>query len=90
MIFKQTSHLNSSVYTDALSIRETVFINEQNVDKSEEIDALENQCIHVVAYKNLIPVATARLHPKDDNVGKIQRVAVLKEFRGKKLVKHSF
>lgn len=87
MFFKQSTDITSKVYADALTIRKVVFIQEQNVDEKEEIDAFENHCIHVVAYEDDLPIATARLYKKNDVIGKVQRVCVLKEYRGKNVGK---
>ncbi|EXJ22880.1 GNAT family acetyltransferase YjcF [Alkalibacterium sp. AK22] len=87
MKFRMTTDLDSSIYKDALDIRRAVFINEQHVEESLEIDELENQTVHLVGYLNETPCCTARLYKKPDHSLKIQRVAVLKEYRDKKLGK---
>lgn len=77
---------NSRIYFDAVCIRRTVFVEEQHVPLEIEIDEHEAQCVHFVLYddKN-IAVATARLLPdkEDANCALLQRMAVLKEHRGK-------
>lgn len=74
---------------DALSIRRAVFIAEQGVTESEEIDAHDGDpqrvtdAVHVVAYLDGRPAATGRLlfdAPKEENAH-IGRVAVLPEHR---------
>ena len=64
---------------DAMSIRESVFIQEQNIVETEEWDAFDAVSIHFVVYDGSIAIATARLL-ENNSVG---RVAVLKEYRGK-------
>lgn len=60
------------------SIRETVFVKEQNVPVDLEWDGLDPICTHVIAYVNgRTPVATGRLLPD----GHIGRLAVLKPWR---------
>lgn len=85
MLFITTTDTKSSTYKDALSIRKKVFIEEQNVDESLEIDDLEEKTLHIVGYKDALPACTARLYKKADSSVKIQRVAVLSKFRHKGL-----
>lgn len=88
LYFEQTTDVMSSIYEDSLFIRRNVFINEQNVAPSIEIDEKEKLCFHIVAYdENGHPIATARLYPIDQENIKIQRVAVLKSERGKNIGK---
>lgn len=62
------------------SIREIVFINEQNVPEEMEWDEFDTISKHVLALDNdRKPIGTARLLPD----GRIGRMAVLKEWRGK-------
>ncbi|UXU63683.1 GNAT family N-acetyltransferase [Staphylococcus agnetis] len=69
-------------YRDVLSIRMTVFVDEQNVPKEEEIDEFEQTATHFIAYDgNGKALATARYRIVDSIV-KVERVAVLKEARG--------
>lgn len=83
MKFDTTTDLSSSLYKDALTIRKTVFIQEQKVDESLEIDEFEDKALHIVGYENNQACCTARLIEKENGFIKIQRVAVLKEFRNK-------
>lgn len=62
------------------SVRETVFVQEQNVPLEEEWDALDPQCLHVIARDDEgRPIGTGRLTPEH----KVGRMAVLREWRGK-------
>lgn len=71
-------------FRDALSIRQTVFIHEQNVAPELEVDGEDDSKSHVVGYLDRQPIATARIGFIDDNkTVKIQRVAVLSSHRGK-------
>lgn len=83
MRFDSTTDLSSTIYKDALTIRKTVFVQEQHVDESLEIDDLEDKALHIVGYANNQACCTARLIEKENGLIKIQRVAVLKEFRNK-------
>jgi ElaA protein len=67
----------------AFSIRETVFVDEQKVDLPLEFDGLDDDAEHLLAELNRKPAGTLRLRRVDDETGKIERVAVLKEARGR-------
>lgn len=77
--------------TDALTVRRRVFIEEQSVPESIEIDAYDadpatsQPVLHVVAYVDGRCVATGRLllDAHDGEYPHIGRVAVLREERGK-------
>ncbi|WP_138416386.1 GNAT family N-acetyltransferase [Aquibacillus sediminis] len=71
---------------DAYHVRNTVFVDEQNVPPDLEIDDLEDQAIHFVGYQDKQPIAAGRIRLVED-YGKLERVCVLKEFRGKSLGK---
>ncbi|MDC3417181.1 GNAT family N-acetyltransferase [Aquibacillus salsiterrae] len=66
---------------DAYQVRNTVFVKEQKVPPELEIDDLEKEAIHFVGYHKEKPIAAGRLRIVD-NYGKLERVCVLKEFRG--------
>ncbi len=69
-----------------MEIRRTVFIQEQNVPESEEIDdhdiLNDDVADHFLFLKNGCPVGTVRCLKKGGGVLKVGRVAVLKEARG--------
>lgn len=87
---KWTNNLESSIYQYALAIRYKVFVDEQKVPADLEIDEFENSSLHLVVYDVNKPIATARIYALTDDTYKVQRVAVLKEYRtrgiGKKLM----
>lgn len=63
-------------------IRDQVFVEEQEVASDEEWDGLDPDCLHVLAEdQNRDAIGTARLHPS----GKIGRMAVVKEWRGRRV-----
>ena len=67
-------------FKDLRSVREPVFVVEQNVPLEEEWDALDPLCQHVIARDGEHrPIGTGRLTPEH----KIGRMAVLPEWRGK-------
>jgi predicted GNAT family N-acyltransferase len=65
-----------------LDIRDVVFIREQGVDPALERDGLDDESIHYLAEIDGWPVGAARVRVLDDRF-KVQRVAVLREARGK-------
>lgn len=71
--------------SDCHYIRETVFIDEQkfSVDKDE----IDDKAFHVVIYDEDRPIGTGRCFYTDENKEEyhIGRVAVLKEYRGKRI-----
>lgn len=60
----------------AHSIRLGVFVAEQSVAEEIELDGLDEQCRHFMAYRRGQPVGTARLRATEQGY-KIERVAVL-------------
>ncbi len=71
-------------YNDALSVRRDVFINEQEISPELEIDELENESIHLVAYDDDVPVGAGRVRIVQHK-GKAERICVLSSYRGKKI-----
>ena len=63
------------------ALRRTVFIEEQGVSETDEVDGLDDTAIHLLAVLDDRPVGTARILLKGA-VGKIGRVCVLPEARG--------
>ncbi len=62
----------------AAALRQQVFVVEQGVPAELELDEMDAQSLHAVAYQDGVPVATGRLLP-DGHVG---RMAVRQEARG--------
>lgn len=64
-------------------IRSEVFEKEQGfVDEFDEVD---NNSWHLTLFYNDYPIAVARFYPEDPETFHVGRVAVRKEFRGKKI-----
>ncbi len=65
-------------------IRRLVFVNEQKVPLEEEIDIYDKSdaVLHLLGIHNELPVAASRIR-FEDNYAKLERIAVLKEARGK-------
>tara|TARA_Y100000996_G_scaffold358356_1_gene299955 strand:- start:70 stop:492 length:423 start_codon:yes stop_codon:yes gene_type:complete len=68
-------------YRDCLYIRNKVFIEEQNINKELEYDDKKVSAIYIVAKINLIAIGTARYRSTEFGM-KLERFAVLKEYRG--------
>src|SRR5688572_30162788 len=63
------------------TIRQNVFVTEQQVSREEEFDQFENTSIHYLGFKDEIPVATARWRITGKGI-KLERFAVEKTVRG--------
>lgn len=64
-----------------LRLRRIVFFEEQGVSEADELDGLDDTCLHLLARDGATPVGTARVL-FDGEVAKIGRVCVLKSHRG--------
>ncbi|SKA06887.1 Predicted N-acyltransferase, GNAT family [Pilibacter termitis] len=75
----------SNIYLDSVKIRYHVFVEEQKVPSSMEIDKDEAYCVHFVLYSDTnIPLGTVRFLPNEEEKTVIlQRLAVLAEHRKK-------
>ena len=65
----------------SFKIRKKVFCEEQKISEKIEFDNLDHLCEHFLIDKDNSYIATARVRPKNNNIFKIERVAVLPEFR---------
>lgn len=78
--------------SDVLEIRKKVFIEEQKIPDWIEYDGLDGSCTHVAAYAGTLPVGCARIRNVEGDE-KIERLAVLKEFRnygiGRKILEYA-
>lgn len=75
---------NDELLKIAYHIRNVVFVQEQNVDKNIEYDGLDFDATHYLVYVNEKPAATARWRETESGI-KLERYAVLKNYRGKGL-----
>ena len=66
------------------AVRRAVFVEEQGVAPDLEQDGRDGEALHLLALDGDVPVGTARILIKD-GTGKIGRVCVLQEYRGKGL-----
>lgn len=72
---------NEQELQDAYSVRKTVFVEEQNVSVEEEIDEHEESATHFVLYDSATPIGAGRFRVLD-GIGKVERICVLKDYRG--------
>jgi ElaA protein len=75
---------NNKDMLSCLDLRRTVFIEEQNVPENEEVDGDDPDCDHILLTVTDIPVGAARLKYYNDFI-KVQRVCVLKNYRGQSI-----
>lgn len=73
---------NKSKLDKAFEIRTTVFVEEQNVPIELEIDGLDPEAEHFIAYLNGKPIGCARIRIKN-NFAKLERIAIIREHRNK-------
>ena len=66
------------------ALRRAVFIEEQGVPEAEELDDQDDRAIHLLAWQDGRAVGSARIL-LDGDTGKIGRVCVLPEARGRGL-----
>ena len=69
----------------AFTVRKKVFVEEQGVPLTLELDEYDQTASHFVVYDNTKAIAAGRIRNSEENVGKVERVCVLKEYRGKHL-----
>lgn len=67
---------------DAFAVRIAVFVEEQRIPRDEELDELDASAVHCVGYDDGTSVAAGRL-VIDEGYGKIGRMAVLPDYRGR-------
>lgn len=67
----------------AYHIRMVVFVEEQEVPAEEELDEHDATATHFLAFENDTAIAASRLRYTDDGYGKLERICVLKDHRGK-------
>jgi predicted GNAT family N-acyltransferase len=72
-------------YGCCIVVRTLVFEVEQHVASHLEVDEHEDACRHILGVDDGRPVAAARWRIYKPGVAKIERVAVLKAWRGSKL-----
>lgn len=66
-----------------IRIRRRVFIEGQSVPEADEFDGLDEACTHLVAEASTGPCATVRLRITPGGEAKLERLAVIEEWRGR-------
>ena len=72
---------NDQQQEDAYSVRKKVFVDEQQVPKKRKSIILESEATHFLLYYNH-ETCWSRSFRVVDGYGKVERICVLKEFRG--------
>ncbi|MFP4122519.1 MAG: GNAT family N-acetyltransferase [Coleofasciculus sp.] len=67
---------------DIQTVRRSVFHLEQGVDPTLDFDGKDETADHILAYVENQPVGTVRVRYLDHQTAKIERLAVLSDFRG--------
>ena len=67
----------------ALEVRRQVFVDEQGVSKDIEIDGRDGEALHMVVTDEKNIIGTARILLFANSQAKIERMAILKPFRGR-------
>ncbi|MBD2090260.1 GNAT family N-acetyltransferase [Microcoleus sp. FACHB-1515] len=72
------------------AVRTQVFQVEQHIDPAVEVDGLDETAFHLLAIQDSKVIGTTRVRVLSDRIAKIERVAVLPDYRkrgfGKKLM----
>ncbi|MCC7260097.1 MAG: GNAT family N-acetyltransferase [Alphaproteobacteria bacterium] len=76
---------DAPAFADATAIRLRVFVEEQQVPLAEELDEFESDATHFLIKVDGTPAATGRVRIVEDNIGKLERIATLQEYRGQGL-----
>ena len=73
---------NDTELQETFKIREVVFVVEQECPQEEEFDEFDDHSTHFIAYQEGSPVGCCRYRNTEKGI-KLERFAVLKEYRGK-------
>jgi len=66
----------------ALEVRRRVFVEEQGISKTLELDGNEPQALHMVVKDKQRVIGTARIRFLANHQAKLERMAILKPLRG--------
>lgn len=70
---------------DAFYVRKKVFVDEQGVPITLEIDEYDQTANHFIVYIDDNPIGAGRIREINKGIAKVERVCILQEFRGKHL-----
>lgn len=74
--------IDKKALQSAFEIRKEVFVQEQEVPENEEYDQYEDTSVHFLATYKGQPAGTCRWRVTENGI-KLERFAVLKQYRGK-------
>lgn len=69
----------------AYDVRKQVFVEEQGVPLNLEMDEFDKTSDHFIVYDDERPIGAGRIREIENGIGKVERICVLKDFRGKHL-----
>lgn len=78
---------NQKEIDDCSTVKITVFTNEQNIGQNIVLDEKDLAATHFLAIENNEPCGAARLIEENKNTARLQRLAVLPQYRGKGIAK---
>ncbi len=78
------SYTNQDLFKQAFAVRQAVFVVEQGVPAALEYDEHEPEATHYLLYEDETPIGAARWRKTDHGI-KLERFAVLPEYRNKGL-----
>ncbi len=67
---------------DAFFVRRKVFVEEQGIPLSLELDEYDETASHFVVYKKNTPIGAGRIREINKGIGKVERVCILPDYRG--------
>lgn len=70
---------------DAFYVRKKVFVEEQGVPLYLEMDELDKTSTHFVVYAKQQPIGAGRFRELEIGTGKVERICILPQYRGKHL-----
>ncbi|MGI6701528.1 MAG: GNAT family N-acetyltransferase [Christensenellales bacterium] len=73
----------SGDFEDCKKIREEVFIKEQGIDYELEFDEIDEYATHMALCCDDRPIGCGRVYETDENIFRLGRIAIIKEFRRK-------
>ena len=68
---------------DAFYIPKKVFVEEQSVPLHMELDEFDLESTHFVLYEEGEPIGAGRIRLIDETTGKIERISILPQYRGR-------
>jgi len=73
----------SEEFEEALEVRKRVFVDEQGISEDLEFDGCDEEALHIIVKDGRIIIGTARVVFLNSTTAKLERMSILKHFRGK-------